>query len=127
MGRGDKFGAAFAGILLMVSLHFLEGSEDDGRRQERCQHITDLVETYGRMSGTVTGEDGDDEDSDDENGEKLSSLLACTFPRVSDNMCPCNDGMLLDEHRCWFPSRSCVVDQILQVSGLLSCRLYVRN
>lgn len=78
--RGDKLGAAFAGILLMVSLHLLDGSSDDGRGEERCQHILDLVETYGRMSGSGTGdeqEDGDDdEDEDSDDGE---CPAACVF------------------------------------------------
>lgn len=60
----------------MVSLHLLEGSEEDGRGEERCAHITDLVETYGRMSETGKSDeddgqdhDDDDEDEDDGNGE----------------------------------------------------------
>lgn len=64
-GRGDKLGAAFAGILLMVSLHLLDGSMDDCRGEERCQHILDLVETYGRMSGSAEGQDSDDEEDED--------------------------------------------------------------
>lgn len=54
---------AFAGILLMVSLHLMDGSREDGRGEERCQHILDIVETYGRMSGTKMDQgDGNDED-----------------------------------------------------------------
>eukprot|EP00903_Cladosiphon_okamuranus_P021832 g20075.t1 len=67
--RGDKLGSAFAGILLMVSLHLLEGSKEDDRGEERCQHITDLVETYGRMSGSGTGGDDEADDDDDEEEE----------------------------------------------------------
>lgn len=62
--RGEKLGAAFAGILLMVSLHLLEGSKGDDRGDERCQHIMDIVETYGRMSGP--GQDGEEEQDDDD-------------------------------------------------------------
>lgn len=67
---GDKLGSAFAGILLMVSLHLLEGSKGDSRGGERCQHISDLVETYGRISGT--GDDDDDDDDEDGTGERES-------------------------------------------------------
>ncbi|CAM9621337.1 unnamed protein product [Scytosiphon promiscuus] len=67
--RADKLGSAFAGILLMVSLHLLEGSEEDGRGEERCEHITDLVETYGRMSGNGKGSGEDDEDDEDDDEE----------------------------------------------------------
>ena len=58
----------------MVSLHLLEGSKGDSRGGERCQHILDLVETYGRISGTGTGGDDDDDDDDDEDsaGERES-------------------------------------------------------
>ena len=67
-----KLGAAFASILLMVSLHFLEGSKGDDRGQERCQHIFDLVETYGRMSGSGDGGENDEKDEDgEENGEPV--------------------------------------------------------
>ncbi|CAM9680248.1 unnamed protein product [Laminaria digitata] len=65
---GDKLGSAFAGILLMVSLHLLDGSKGDNRGGERCQHILDLVETYGRISGTGAGDDDDDDEEEDEDG-----------------------------------------------------------
>lgn len=60
----------------MVSLHLLDGSKGDSRGGERCQHIFDLVETYGRISGKGEGGDdmGDDDDDDEEDkdatGEK---------------------------------------------------------
>lgn len=63
---------AFAGILMMVSLQLLDGSREEGRSQERCQHMLDIVETYGRMSGTKGKGDGigdDDEEDDDQNDE----------------------------------------------------------
>lgn len=50
----------------MVSLDFLEGSKGGDRGQDRCQHIYDLVETYGRMSGS--GDEGDN-DEEENNGE----------------------------------------------------------
>ncbi len=85
--RGDKLGSAFAGILLMVSLHLLEGSKEDGRGEERCRHITDLVETYGRMSmsGSGTGGDEDDDeeeedDDEDRNGGETSSVPFAGLP-----------------------------------------------
>lgn len=79
--RGDKLGAAFAGILLMVSLHLLDGSSDDGRGEERCQHILDLVETYGRMSGSGTGDEQEDadDDEDDEDSDDGECSTACVF------------------------------------------------
>ncbi|CAM9169353.1 unnamed protein product [Ectocarpus sp. 12 AP-2014] len=70
--RDDKLGSAFAGILLMVSLHMLEGSNEGarGREMERSQHITDLVETYGRMSGSAKDvEDGDDDEEEEDRDE----------------------------------------------------------
>lgn len=69
--RDDKLGSAFAGILLMVSLHMLEGSQEGARGAERHGHITDLVETYGRMSGSIEGEEDDDDDEEegDRDGE----------------------------------------------------------
>ncbi|CAN0319638.1 unnamed protein product, partial [Ectocarpus fasciculatus] len=63
--RDDKLGSAFAGILLMVSLHMLEGSQEGARGAERHGHITDLVETYGRMSGSIEGEEDDDDDEEE--------------------------------------------------------------
>lgn len=80
--RADKLGSAFAGILLMVSLHLLEGSDEDGRGEERCQHITDLVETYGRMAGdggkgSEEEDADDDEDDEDRNGETSWQMRRC--------------------------------------------------
>lgn len=72
----------------MVSLHLLEESKDDGRGEERCQHILDLVETYGRMSGPGKGEDeeddeedGEDEDEDGSNGVCRPRLVVTVFTR----------------------------------------------
>lgn len=66
----DKLAYAFAGILMMVALHLLDGSREEGRGEERCQHILDIVETYARISGTGKGGDGDDDDdSDDDDGD----------------------------------------------------------
>ncbi|CAM9220010.1 unnamed protein product, partial [Sphacelaria rigidula] len=76
--KGDKLAYAFAGILMMVALHLLDGSREEGRGEERCQHILDIVETYARISGTGKGGDGDggddDDDSDDDDGDDPDPL-----------------------------------------------------
>ncbi|CAN0178962.1 unnamed protein product [Ectocarpus sp. 6 AP-2014] len=74
--RDDKLGSAFAGILLMVSLHMLEGSKEEarGREMERSQHITDLVETYGRMSGSAKDEEDGDDDEEEEDRDEPDPL-----------------------------------------------------
>lgn len=82
-----KLGAAFACVLLMVSLHFLEGSKGGDRGQERCQHIYDLVETYGRMSGSGDRGESDEKDEDEEkDGElvriRLTDLLLQYYTRI---------------------------------------------
>lgn len=95
----------------MVSLHLLEGSKEDGRGEERCQHITDLVETYGRMSGSGKNaeeeqeeDDEEEDDDDDKSGEGAQEigrskvlfvkLLWCVFTRniilsVRTYVCTC--------------------------------------
>lgn len=62
----DKLKSAFAGILLVVTLHLLDGWEQDGRSEERCRHVLDIVETYGRMCGGKSGDDDVMEDGDEE-------------------------------------------------------------
>ena len=63
----------------MVSLHLLEGSKGDSRGGERCQHIFDLVETYGRISGTGAGGDDDDEDEEEDGTGESENVLHNAF------------------------------------------------
>lgn len=67
----DTLAYAFAAILMIVALHLLDGSTADGRGEERCQHILDIVETYARISGSGKGGDDNDDDgsNDDVDGE----------------------------------------------------------
>lgn len=56
---------------MMVALHLLDGSSGEDRGEERCQHVLDIVETYGRMSATKGkgGGDATDDNQDDDDGD----------------------------------------------------------